>query len=92
MTVLHFDWHPCDKIKENDICRIEDIDLDYMCCQIIPYQEFEYLYFSRLDFQEQCFVVQVEQNNQNYCRILSELPEQHFAFQLFKKKYGEESK
>ena len=84
-TLLKPDWTPAKTIKVNDICTYQFLDQDFMCFKIIPYEQFEYLYFGSFDYKDTLFAVQIKMNGINYIKVLTEKPQQEFAFRLYKK-------
>ena len=48
--VLYSEWTITEPIKLDDICVLESTGQEFLCSKIIPYEEFEYLYFGSFDF------------------------------------------
>lgn len=82
---LKLDWTPTEIIKVNDICVYEPWEQDFMCFKIIPYEQFEYLYFGSFDYKDTLFAVQTELDGVNYVKVLTKKSQQEFAFHLYKK-------
>lgn len=83
--VLHAEWSIVEPIKMDDICILESTGQEFLCSKIIPYGQFEYLFFGSFDFRDTLFVVQYKQDEKNYVRVLVEKPEQVYAFNIYKK-------
>ena len=83
--VLHSEWAITKPIQLDDICVIKSTEQEFLCSKIIPYKQFEYLYFGSLDCQNMLFAVQYVSNNNNYVKTLSEKSQQEFAYTLYKK-------
>ena len=83
-------WEKRNKIIINDVLNDKRTGFPFFCSHVIPYDKFEYLYFSSFDFNSVVFCVQINQGGINYLKVLDNGPEQDFAFRLFENKYGEE--
>ena len=83
--VLYSEWTITKPIKLDDICVLESTEQEFLCSKIIPYKQFEYLYFGSLDYKDTLFAVQYVSNNNNYVKTLSEKSQQEFAYTLYKK-------
>ncbi len=60
-----------------------------MCFQTIPYEQFEYLYFGSFDLEDNLFAVQIKaKDGLSYVKVLTEEPQQRFAFKLYKERNG----
>ena len=81
--VLHTEWSVTEPIKMDDICVFESTGQEFLCSKIIPYEQFEYLYFGSFDFKEILFAVQCRVENVNYAMVLSKKVQQEFAFKLY---------
>lgn len=83
--VLHSEWTITEPVKLDDIFILESTGQEYLCSKIIPYEQFEYLYFGSFDFKDILFAAQYKLDGNNYVKVLSEKPQQVFAFDLYKK-------
>lgn len=83
--VLHSEWTIAESVKLDDIFILESTGQEYLCSKIIPYEQFEYLYFGSFDFKDILFAAQYKLDGKNYVKVLSEKPQQVFAFDLYKK-------
>ena len=83
--ILHSEWTITEPIELDDICVLESTGQEFLCSKIIPYEQFEYLYFGSFDFKDILFAIQYKENDKNYVRVLTEEPHQIFAFDLYKK-------
>ena len=86
--ILHPEWTITEPIELDDICILESTEQEFLCSKIIPYEQFEYLYFGSFDFKDILFAVQYKLDGKNYVKVLSEKPQQVFAFNLYKKENG----
>lgn len=84
-------WVKRNRVIINDVLNDDRTGFPFFCSHIIPYNNFEYLYFSSFDFESVMFCVQVNQDGVNYLKVLDGGPEQDFAFKLFKDRYGEDT-
>lgn len=82
--ILHPDWTVTEPIKLDDICVLESTGQAFLCSKIIPYEQFEYLYFGSFDFNDVLFAVQYKRDEENYVKVLTEEPEQEYAFNVYK--------
>ena len=82
--VLHSEWTITDPIELDDICVLESTGQEFLCSKIIPYEQFEYLYFGSFDFKDILFAVQYKIDNKNYVKVLIEKPEQKYAYNVYK--------
>ena len=82
--VLYPEWSITEPIELDDICVLESTEQEYLCSKIIPYEQFEYLYFGSFDLNNVLFAVQYKQNEKNYARVLTEKSEQAHAFNIYK--------
>ena len=89
-VVLKSDWTLVEPIKIHDICILESRMQEFMCFDIIRYGQYQYLYFGSFDFENTMYAVQVEVDGKNYAKVLSEKPQQQFAFNLYKRKIPHE--
>lgn len=83
--VLYPEWTITELIKLDDVCVLESTGQEFLCSEIIPYKQFEYLYFGNFDFNEILFAIQCRQNRKNYVKVLIDISEQKYAFDLYKK-------
>ena len=81
--ILHTEWSITEPIKLDDVCVLESTGQEFLCSKIIPYEQFEYLYFGSFDFKEILFAVQCRVENVNYAMVLSKKVQQEFAFKLY---------
>ena len=89
---IDLEWKNIDSIiKLNNICTINPLEQEFLCVYIVPYKQFEYLYFSSFNFKDTVFAVQTNMNGQNYVKILDKKPEKIFALRLYKKARQNES-
>ena len=82
---LYSEWTITEPIELDDICVLESTGQEFLCSKIIPYEQFEYLYFGSFDFKDILFAAQYKLDGNNYVKVLSEKPQQVFAFDLYKK-------
>lgn len=82
--VLCIEWSITEPIELDDICVLESTEQEYLCSKIIPYEQFEYLYFGSFDLNNVLFAVQYKQDEKNYARVLTEKSEQAYAFNIYK--------
>ena len=82
--VLYLEWTITESIKLGDICVLESTGQEFLCSKIIPYEQFEYLYFGSFDFKVILFAVQYKQGEKNYAKALTEKSEQAYAFNVYK--------
>ena len=85
-ALLKKEWSLTVPVKVNDVCVYEPWGQDFMCFEIIPYNEFEYLYFGSFNYEDTLFAIQVKKGDKNYLKVLTEKPQQEFAFRLYKDK------
>lgn len=81
---LYSEWTITEPIELDDICVLESTGQEFLCSKIIPYGEFEYLYFGSFDFNDILFAIQYKQDGKNYMRVLTDKPEQIYAFDVYK--------
>ena len=81
---LHTEWSITEPIKTDDICVLESTGQEFLCSKIIPFEQFEYLYFGSFDFKEILFAVQCRLDGKNYLKVLSEKSQQEFAYNLYR--------
>ena len=84
-VVLKSDWTVVEPIRIYDICVLESEMQEFMCFNVIQYEEFKYLYFGSFDYENTMYAVQIEMNGENYAKVLTEKSQQRFAFELYKK-------
>ncbi len=82
--VLYSEWAITEPIKLDDICILKSTGQEFLCSKIIPYEQFEYLYFGSFDFSDILFAVQYKIDDQNYTKVLTGKQQQEFAFNLYK--------
>lgn len=82
--VLRTEWSITEPIELDDICVLESTEQAFLCSKIIPYEQFEYLYFGSFDFNDVLFAVQYKRNGETYVKVLTEEPEQEYAFNVYK--------
>lgn len=82
--VLHSEWMVTEPIELDDICVLESTGQEFLCSKIIPYEQFEYLYFGSFDFGDVLFAVQCRVDGKNYVKVLTEKPQQEYAFNIYK--------
>lgn len=82
--VLYSEWAITEPIKLDDICILKSTGQEFLCSKIIPYEQFEYLYFGSFDFKDILFAVQYKMDDQNYTKVLAKKSQQKFAFNLYK--------
>lgn len=82
--VLYPEWKISEPIELDDICVLESTGQAFLCSKIIPYEQFEYLYFGSFDFNDVLFAVQYKRNGETYVKVLTEEPEQEYAFNVYK--------
>lgn len=84
-VILKSDWIAVEPIEVHDICVLESRMQEFMCFDIIQYEQFQYLYFGSFDYENTMYAVQTELNGINYAKVLVEASQQQFAFNLYKK-------
>ena len=84
-VILKSDWIAVDPIEVHDICVLESRMQEFMCFDVIQYEQFQYLYFGSFDYTNTMYAVQIEIDGINYAKVLTEEPQQRFAFSLYKK-------
>lgn len=82
--ILYPEWTIAEPIELDDICVLESTGQEFLCSKIIPYGQFEYLYFGSFDFKDILFAVQYKQDEKTYVRVLTDKPEQVYAFNVYK--------
>ena len=82
--VLHSEWTIAEPVKLDDIIILESTGQEYLCSKIIPYEQFEYLYFGSFDFKDILFAVQYKKNDKHYVKVLTGEPEQKYAYNVYK--------
>lgn len=81
---LYPEWTITEPIELDDICFLASTGQEFLCSKIIPYGEFEYLYFGSFDFNEILFVVQHRLNDKNYVKVLTDESQKRNAFNIYK--------
>ena len=82
--VLHSEWTITEPVKLDDIFILESTGQEYLCSKIIPYEQFEYLYFGSFDFNEILFAVQYKLDDKNYVKVLTEESQKKSVFNIYK--------
>ena len=82
--VLRTEWSITEPIELDDICVLESTGQEFLCSKIIPYEQFEYLYFGSFDFKEILFAIQYRAGEETFVKILTEEPEQRYALNVYK--------
>ncbi len=82
--ILYPEWTITEPIELDDICVLESTGQEFLCSKIIPYGQFDYLYFGSFDFNEILFAIQYKQDGKIYTRVLTDKPEQMYAFNVYK--------
>ena len=91
-ATIDTEWSVIDTpIKLYDVCLIASLKQEYLCGYIVPYEQFEYLYFGGIDSEDKIFAVQTKMNGRNYIKVLDKKPEKIFALRVFKKAMQNES-
>jgi hypothetical protein len=82
--VLCSEWTITEPIRIDDICILESTEQEFLCSKIIPYEQFEFLYFGSFDFKDILFAVQYKNNDKYYVKVLTGEPEQKYAYNVYK--------
>ena len=81
---LYPEWTISEPIELDNICVLESTGQEFLCSKIIPYKQFEYLYFGSFDFKDILFAVQYKKNDKYYVKVLTGESEQKYAYNVYK--------